>query len=91
MNVIYRFGKKYGNVNVFLRILGEKFCLEIKVMIDLIQFFCGGCRYCIRVYINWLKFIEDVDDVVFLGKKVEKIEVYVVLFWLFSNDKEVCD
>lgn len=60
-------------------------------MIDPTQLPCGGCRYCTRAHTNWSKFTEDVDDVVPLGKKVEKTEAHAALSWLFSNDKEVCD
>lgn len=91
MTVIHRPGKKHGNADALSRAPGEKPCPEIKVMIDPTQLPCGGCRYCTRAHTNWSKFTEDVDDVVLLGKKVEKTEAHAALSWLFSNDKEVCD
>lgn len=91
MTVIHRPGKKYGNADALSRAAGEKPCPEMKVMIDPTQFPCGGCRYCTRAHTNWSKFNEDVDDVVPLGKTVEKTEAHAALSWLFSNDKEVCD
>lgn len=40
---------------------------------------------------NLVKFTEDVDNVVSLGKTVETTEVHAALFWLFNNDKESLD
>lgn len=91
MTVIHRPGKKHGNADALSRAPGEKPCPEMKVMIDPTQFPCGGCRYCTRAHTNWSKFTEDVEDVVPLGKTVEKTEAHAALSWLFSNDKEVYD
>lgn len=91
MTVIHRPGKKHGIADALSRAPGEKPCPEMKVMIDPTQFPCGGCRYCTRAHTNWSKFTEDVEDVVPLGKTVEKTEAHAALSWLFSNDKEVYD
>jgi hypothetical protein len=50
---------------------------------------CGGCKYCTKAHLNWSKFVEEVDDVVPLGKTAEPLsnDVYAALSWLFTNDE----
>lgn len=91
MTVIHRPGKKHGNADELSRAPGEKPCPEMEEMIDPTQLPCEGCRYCTRAHTNWSIFTEDVDDVVPLGKTVEKTEAHAALSWLFSNGNEFCD
>lgn len=67
MVIVYWFGKKYINVDGMscLRdVIFECDCYNVGVCVE--DFFCEGCCYCQKVYVQWGRFSEDVDDVVFL-------------------------
>lgn len=78
MIVMYWFGKKYGNVDLFFCIFCNKLCFDMNVDIDFICIYCGGCRYSVRVYWNWFNFIYDVGVVILFNRKKYDVVVIVV-------------
>lgn len=67
MTIIYRVGRFYCNVDVMFRIFDRlERCNCFEVGVDFSFLLCGGCKFCVRVYYQWIRFYEDVDDVISL-------------------------
>ena len=68
--ILHQPGNKHTNADVMSRLPSNGLDCESYVVGETPESLqCGGCHYCMRAHNQWLRFAEEVDDVVSLSRK----------------------
>ena len=67
MVVHHRQGSKHANADALSRIEGGNPCLDFRLLVNLEELPCGGCKYCTKAHENWTEFATEVDEAVGLA------------------------
>ena len=75
IRLVHRPGEKHMNADALSRIPGEEpTCEAYRLGFRLKDLPCQGCTYCSKAHSNWSPFVEEVDDVVPLATRPQRIQ-----------------
>ena len=70
MMILHHAGSKHADADALSHIEdGDRYCNCYQAGVEVMSLPCGGCKFCEKVHKQWLRFEEEVDDVVPLAVK----------------------